>query len=152
MACAVCEVLSRKSHRSKGRGRAANLPVSHAARLPRGIPPRHPFAHDRGGTQYGIARATETKTKKPLCHCGPGHCRNSAGLGARGSALPEPLFIVAIGEAGMAENPQERRAAIETMIAWRQARDASKPGSKEYREFDQKYREAEATFNNLGKD
>ena len=46
----------------------------------------------------------------------------------------------------------KRQAAIETMIAWREARDASKPGSKEYEEFDRKYREAEAAFHNLGKE
>jgi hypothetical protein len=52
----------------------------------------------------------------------------------------------------MAEKPGDRQAAIETMIAWREARDASKPGSKEYQELDQKYREAERAFYNLGKD
>jgi hypothetical protein len=52
----------------------------------------------------------------------------------------------------MAEGPQARQAATETMNAWREARDKSKLGSKEYEEYDRKYREAQAAFYNLGKD
>ncbi|MGA6937652.1 MAG: hypothetical protein WA781_09865 [Pseudolabrys sp.] len=52
----------------------------------------------------------------------------------------------------MTDGASERQAAIETVIAWRQARDACKPGSKEYEEHDRKYREAEAVLRNLGKE
>lgn len=45
----------------------------------------------------------------------------------------------------------ERQAAIETMIALRQARDMSKPGSKEYILLDEQYREAEAAIHKLGR-
>jgi hypothetical protein len=51
----------------------------------------------------------------------------------------------------MANTTNERQAAIETMIALREARDANKPGSKEYQLLDEEYRKAEAAFNNLGK-
>ena len=42
----------------------------------------------------------------------------------------------------MTDGDNERQTAIETMNAWRQARDACKPGSKEYEEFDREYRKA----------
>ena len=47
----------------------------------------------------------------------------------------------------MAESPSRgRRAAIEVMIAYRNARDKCIPGSKMHKELDRKYREAEAAF------
>ena len=51
----------------------------------------------------------------------------------------------------MPETPHDRQVAIETRNAWREARDKSKPGSKEWQEFDRKYREADAAVQNLGK-
>jgi hypothetical protein len=38
------------------------------------------------------------------------------------------------------------RAALETMKAYREARDASKPGTSRYAELDKKYKEAEAAY------
>jgi hypothetical protein len=51
----------------------------------------------------------------------------------------------------MSDKPQDRQAAIETIIAWREARNASEPGSKEYRELDAKLKQAEADLANLGR-
>jgi hypothetical protein len=46
----------------------------------------------------------------------------------------------------MAEKPIERQAAIETMRVWMEARDASAPGSLQYKEFDRLYRKAKLAF------
>ncbi|WP_019196467.1 hypothetical protein [Afipia birgiae] len=51
----------------------------------------------------------------------------------------------------MTDIGNERQAAIATMVALREARDATKAGSKEYRSLDEEYRKAEVAFNNLGK-
>jgi hypothetical protein len=45
----------------------------------------------------------------------------------------------------------ERQAALETMKAWREARNAHMPGSKAYRTLDEEYRKAEAAYQNLGR-
>jgi hypothetical protein len=52
----------------------------------------------------------------------------------------------------MTVDGNERQAAIENMKALREARDLSKPGSKEYKELDEEYRKAEAVVYNLGKE
>ena len=51
----------------------------------------------------------------------------------------------------MTETPDERQAALETMTACREAREKSKPGSKEYKYWDDQYRKAEVAFHDLGK-
>lgn len=38
------------------------------------------------------------------------------------------------------------RAALENMIALREARDASRPGSKEYKELDDAFKKTEANY------
>jgi hypothetical protein len=52
----------------------------------------------------------------------------------------------------MANDDVKRQAAVANMIALREARDASKPGSKEHKLLDEEYRKAEAVVYNLGKE
>jgi hypothetical protein len=43
----------------------------------------------------------------------------------------------------------DRRLAIETISAWRDARNASQFGSKKYKEYEHKLREAEAELRKM---
>jgi len=45
----------------------------------------------------------------------------------------------------------ERLHAIEIMLAWHEARQASKPGSREYREYDKSLQAAATAFRKLEK-
>ena len=49
----------------------------------------------------------------------------------------------------MPNTSNERQAAMATMVAWREARDAAKPGTKEYQSFDEEYQKAQAAVNKL---
>lgn len=40
--------------------------------------------------------------------------------------------------------PEERQSLSATAIAWREARDVSKPGSPQFEEYDRLYKEAQA--------
>lgn len=51
----------------------------------------------------------------------------------------------------MNDEDAERDSLRHTIIAWREARDVSKPGSLDYLEFEQKMKQAEADLAAVGR-
>jgi hypothetical protein len=54
-------------------------------------------------------------------------------------------------EVNMNDEDAQRDALRHTIIAWREARDMSKPGSAEYQEHDRKMKQAEADLTAVGR-
>lgn len=50
----------------------------------------------------------------------------------------------------MSDEANERAMLVQTITAWREARDASEPGSPEYLEIQNKMKEAEWQLQRLG--
>lgn len=51
----------------------------------------------------------------------------------------------------MTDENAERETLRHTIVAWREARDVSKPGSAEYLEFDRRIKQAEADLAAVGR-